>query len=79
MRAEQLLASLAAMSARVEGAERRILDAAVARLDEVNARLEAIRPDAHLHAGDEYQALVVERGHLHRVIAQAQQNGARLK
>lgn len=74
----KLLASLSSLSARTENAEQKIHDAAVARLDEVNARLEAIRPDAVLHAGDEYQALVLERGRLNMVVAQAKKNGARI-
>lgn len=79
MHAEQLLGSLGRLSAKTNAAEQKILDAAVARRDEVNARLEAIRPDAILHAGEEYQALVLERGRLDIVIAQAQKHGAVLK
>lgn len=75
---EKLLASLSSLSARTEKSEQKILDAAVSRLDEVDARLEAIRPDAILHAADEYQTLVMERGHLNQVVAQAKKNGARL-
>lgn len=75
---EKLLASLSSLSARTEKSEQKILDAAVARYEEVDARLEAIRPDAILHAADEYQTLIMERGRLDRVIAQAKMNGATL-
>lgn len=70
-----LLSSLSRLSARTEKSEQKIHDAAVSRLDEVNARLESIRPDAVLHAGDEYQSLILERGRLNQVVAQARKNG----
>lgn len=78
MNAEQLLTSLAGLASRTDASEQKILEAAVSRREEVDARLEAIRPDAILHAADEYQRLVEERGRLDRVIAQAKKHGARL-
>jgi hypothetical protein len=73
---DKLLTSLSVLAARTSKSEQRIHDAAVARLGEVNARLESIRPDAVLHAGDEYQLLILERGRLNQVLAQAKGNGA---
>jgi hypothetical protein len=68
---EQFFSALAVLSARTDAAERKILAAAAARLEEVEARLEAIHPDAVLHVSDEYQALTLERGQLLQVIALA--------
>lgn len=76
---ERMLSNLAGLSARTDAAEQRILDAAVRRLDEVQARIEVLRPDAALGSGDEYQRLILERGRLGLVIEQAKKNGARLQ
>lgn len=68
------LGELHGLAAKTEAAERRILASAEARLDEVNAGLDRLRPgaesapDAHQ---DRYLALVKERGKLHTVIAKA--------
>jgi len=75
---DKLLASLSSLSSRTEKSEQKILDAAVSRLDDVNAKIEAVSPDAVLHSGDEYQALILERGRLHQVISMAHKHGARL-
>lgn len=74
----QLHGQLAALARRTEAAEQRILDAAVSRLEEVTAKLEALRPLAVVHGGEEYLGLVGERGRLERVISQARANGASL-
>lgn len=75
MKPQELLTSLSLMSARTEAAERKILDAAVAREAEVIKRMGATRTDALLspEAADEYQQLALERGHLSRVIGLAKE------
>lgn len=64
------LGELAAMQHRVNESEKRILERATVRLDEVNARIEELRPDA-MQKPDEYQDLILERGKLNIVIAHA--------
>lgn len=67
------LGDLAAMSAKTETAERRILAQAECRLDVIAGRLDEIRPRALLDEAlaDEYQRLILERGKLNLVVAQA--------
>lgn len=74
------LAHLHVLDLRTEQAERRILATAQERLKIVEAEIGRLRPSVALDAdaGDQYQAIVLERGQLHIVIAEAQQqlNGA---
>ncbi|MBU8545791.1 MULTISPECIES: hypothetical protein [Roseomonadaceae] len=73
------LAHLHVLDLQTEQAERRILAAAQERLKVVEAEISRLRPRVDLDdAGDQYQAMVLERGQLHIVIAEAQQqlNGA---
>lgn len=74
--ARQRLTDLEGLSLRTAQAERNILAAATARLDAVNADLNRLRPRALTDedAGEEYTALVSERGQLQTIIAQAQLN-----
>ena len=67
------LGDLAALSAKTEAAERRILAQAERRLDVIAGRLDEIRPRALLDEAlaDEYQRLILERGKLNLVVAQA--------
>lgn len=70
------LADVEAQSAETRQHEERILAGAEARLERVSGDLEAARPKAL--AGDAeaeavYQALVVERGQLHLIIARSRQ------
>ena len=67
------LGDLAALSAKTEAAERRILEHAEKRLGVIAGRLEEIRPRALLDdaLADEYQRLILERGKLNLVVAQA--------
>lgn len=67
------LGDLAALSAKTEAAERRILERAEARLGEIAGRLNEIRPQALLDdaVSDEYQRLILERGRLNIVVAQS--------
>lgn len=65
------LVSLAGIAARTEHAEGRILKRAEARLQEVNERLDMLRPTIELHGDDEYLALVKERAQVERVIAES--------
>lgn len=73
--ARRRLAHLSGLRARTAAAEARILDAARARLDAVDADLVRLRPRVNTdpHAAERYQALVLERGQLHRVASQSQQ------
>jgi hypothetical protein len=71
------LGELGAMSAQVEQAERQILERAEKRLQEVEVELQKLRTAALAHDDDaptRYQELVLERGKLHQVIAQARQH-----
>jgi len=68
------LGDLAGLADRTERTERRILEQAEKRLDEVQAALERARPGIEAApdaAQQRYQDLVAERGQLHMVIAQA--------
>lgn len=67
------LGDLAALSAKTEAAERRILAQAERRLGVIAGRLDEIRPRALLDEAmaDEYQRLILERGKLNLVAAQA--------
>jgi hypothetical protein len=70
------LGELHGLAAKTEAAERRILSSAEARLDEVNAALERLRPGVEAapdKSQDRYLALVEERGQLNTVIAKARQ------
>jgi len=64
------LGELAVMQSRVNETEKRILESALTRLDAVNASLDKLRPAAAKNS-KEYQDLILERGHLHHVIAHA--------
>jgi hypothetical protein len=68
------LGELAAMSHQTQAVERQILERAEAHLKKVQADIETTRPLA-LAAGavdaDRYQELIMERGRLRQVIAQA--------
>lgn len=67
------LGDLAALSAKTEAAERRIMTQAERRLGVIAGQLDEIRPRALLDEtlADEYQRLILERGKLNLVVAQA--------
>ncbi len=67
------LGDLSALASKTEAAERRILAQAERRLDVIAGRLDEIRPRALLDdaLSDEYQRLILERGKLNLVVAQA--------
>ena len=67
------LGDLAALSAKTEAAVRRILAQAERRLGVIAGRIDEIRPRALLDEAlaDEYQRLILERGKLNLVVAQA--------
>jgi hypothetical protein len=70
------LGELHGLAAKTEAAERRILERAEARLDEVNAALERLRPGVEAapdKSQDRYLALIEERGQLNTVIAKSRQ------
>lgn len=70
------LGELHGLAAKTEAAERRILERAMSRLDEVNAAIERLRPGVETAPGasqDRYLALIEERGQLGTVIAKARQ------
>ena len=69
------LGELAAMAQQTEASEREILKRAEARLEQVEADIAAARKDAitDQEAAQRYQDLILERGHLHQVIAQARE------
>lgn len=71
------LGELASLADKTERAERRILEAAEARLDTVQQEIETVRGDAQRgdeKAEDRYLDLVRERGKLQTVIARARSN-----
>lgn len=75
-RARKQLTDLHGLASTTEQAERRILQRAEARLSEVNAQLERLRPGVEAApdaSQDRYLALVEERGQLNTVIAKARQ------
>ena len=62
------------MAAQTEAMERKILERAEGKLGEVERDIEKVRPKALLPGAAEaakYQELIMERGRLHQVIAQA--------
>lgn len=70
------LGELGAMQAQVEQSERKILAGAEKRLAEVEKRLPELRAGALAHLDDamqQYEALLLERGRLHQVIAHARE------
>lgn len=73
--AKRRLAHLGGLSARTEATERRILDAAQARIEAVEADLNALKGRALVddEAADRYRALTFEHGQLDMVIARARQ------
>ena len=75
--ARRQLGELSAMAHQTEAMERKILDRAEGLLADVEKKIEATRPLALVpdakEAG-EYQDLIMERGRLHQVIAQARAN-----
>lgn len=75
-KAKAQLGNLSALAAKTEAAERRILESAQNRLEEVQAQIDRARPgveSAPEAAQDRYLELVRERGQLQQVIARAQQ------
>lgn len=73
-RVRDRLGDLAGLADRTERTERRILEQAEKRLDEVQKSIDAARPGIEAASDDEqrkYQDLVAERGQLNLVIAQA--------
>jgi hypothetical protein len=72
--ARRRVAHLEAMSRATDAAEAKIAEAAEKRLAEVDAEIAKARPRAMLHDGaaEHLETLTTERGHLQRVIAQAQ-------
>lgn len=73
--ARKRLGHLQGLAAQTEAAERKILAAAEHRMESVLADLKTLRPRVMTDpaAGDRYSELVMERGHLAQVIAQARQ------
>ena len=75
-RAQQSLGELGALSAKTEAAERRILERAEQRREEVQAAIDRARtgvecaPDS---SQDRYLALIEERGRLDTVISRARE------
>lgn len=70
------LGDLASLASKTEAAEREILKRAQDRLEKVNAEIERARPGVEGAPDDaqrRYTDLVAERGHLHIIIAKAQQ------
>lgn len=69
------LATLHALEAKTRQTEQRILERAELRLDDINDRIEELRPRVMIDedAADEYQRLIVERGKLHMVVARARE------
>lgn len=69
------LGELGALADKTERAERDILERAHKRLDEVTSRIQELFPHVHTQddAGQEYTDLVMERGRIERVIANANQ------
>lgn len=70
------LGELHGLAAKTEAAERRILERATARLDEVNAAIERLHPGVETApdaSQDRYLSLITERGQLGTVIAKARQ------
>lgn len=68
------LGELGAMQASVEKSERDILARAESRLADVEKRIAGLRADALATDGDaatQYEEMVLERGRLNQVIAQA--------
>lgn len=68
------LGELATMSAQTEAMERKILARAEAKLTEVEDGIKKAKPLALVPGAPEaekYQELIMERGRLHQVIAQA--------
>lgn len=73
-RAQAQLGELGNLANKTEAEERRILAAALKRLDSVNAEIERARPGAESapdKAQDRYLELIQERGQLNIVIAKA--------
>lgn len=71
------LGELGAMAHQTEAMERKILDRAEALLADVEKKIETTRQLALVPGAkeaDEYQELIMERGRLHQVIAQARAN-----
>ena len=67
------IADLSALAAKTQATERRILEQAELRLEQIAGRLEEIKPRVLLDESlsDEYQRLILERGKLGLVVAQA--------
>lgn len=67
------LTRLATLSAKTDAAERRILESAEHRREAVQKQIAQLRPRALLDdaAGERYQDLILERGRLDIVIANA--------
>jgi hypothetical protein len=67
------IADLSALAAKTQATERRILERAERRLEQIAGRLEEIKPRVLLDESlsDEYQRLILERGKLGLVVAQA--------
>ena len=67
------IADLSALPAKTQAPERRILEQPERRLEQIAGRLEEIKPRVLLDESlsDEYQRLILERGKLGLVVAQA--------
>lgn len=74
--AKRRLIHLSGLTGKVDGAERRILEAAEHRLAAVSADLASLRPRVNTDpaAAGRYQDLVLERGQLAQVIASAKRS-----
>lgn len=70
---DRLMTENAELTRRTDGAESNILAAGKERLAAVSAGLDKLRPTVDLdeEAARKYQDLILERGHLERVIATA--------
>jgi len=70
------LGELHSLATKTEAAERRILQSATSRLDEVNAAIERLHPGVETApdaSQERYLSLINERGQLATVIAKARQ------
>ena len=78
---DSLMSENAALSAKTDAAESNILAAAEERLQDVEDGLHEIRPDVDVDddAARKYMNLILERGHLERVISTAKRRAPQPK
>ena len=68
-----LLSDVAALEAKTNAAEQRIMERATARHGEASKRLDELRPSVTIvpESAKEYRALLLDRGHCAKVIGQS--------